>query len=350
MRTIAPVLHEMSLIRFLFIADTHLGFDYAWQPRVKRRRRGDDFWANYRLALKPAFEGRVDAIVHGGDLLYRSKVPPRLTAKAFEPLLSIADSGIPIYITPGNHERSAIPHPFLAVHKSIHIFRSPESFIFEKNGIRILISGWPYYPRNVRHDFLRLIEATGWYNNSADVKLLCLHHLFEGASVGPNNYVFRSQPDVIKTADLPADLDAVLTGHIHRAQILTHDLKGNPLSAPIFYPGSIERTSFAEKDEDKGYFILEINPDDRIAVRGRFMKLPARPMHVIVPPTNLTGPAGLRAWISRKLAGLPGDSVVNVKLAEGMNEENRRVMTSAWLRQFSPETMTVNLQAPRSKR
>jgi len=30
---------------------------------------------------------------------------------------------------------------------------------------------------------------------------------------------------------------------------LQKDLKGKLLNAPVFYPGSIERTSFAEKDE-----------------------------------------------------------------------------------------------------
>ena len=48
-----------------------------------------------------------------------------------------------------------------------------------------------------------------------------------------------------------------LTGHIHRFQILSRDLKARVLPAPVFYAGSIECTSFAEKNEKKGYLILE---------------------------------------------------------------------------------------------
>ena len=40
----------MGLIRILLIADTHLGFDLPFRPRIKRRRRGLDFFANSPLS------------------------------------------------------------------------------------------------------------------------------------------------------------------------------------------------------------------------------------------------------------------------------------------------------------
>ena len=43
----------------------------------------------------------------------------------------------------------------------------------------------------------------------------------------------------------------MLAGHIHRHQVLTQDLGGRPLGAPVFYPGSVERTAFAEEGESK---------------------------------------------------------------------------------------------------
>jgi exonuclease SbcD len=111
----------MGLVRVLFLADTHLGFDLAFRPRLERRRRGPEFFANFKRALQPALNGRVDCVVHGGDLLFRSKVPARLVGMAFEPLKQVADTGTPVYLVPGNHERSAIPHRHLAEHPHIHI-------------------------------------------------------------------------------------------------------------------------------------------------------------------------------------------------------------------------------------
>ena len=50
----------MGVARVLFLTDTHLGFDYPFRPRIQRRRRGLDFFANYEKALAPALDGKVD--------------------------------------------------------------------------------------------------------------------------------------------------------------------------------------------------------------------------------------------------------------------------------------------------
>ncbi|MGZ6144044.1 MAG: metallophosphoesterase, partial [Myxococcales bacterium] len=65
-------------VRLLLLADTHLGFDEPTHARVERRRRGSDFLANFERALEPARRGEVDAVIHGGDLFYRSRVPAAL--------------------------------------------------------------------------------------------------------------------------------------------------------------------------------------------------------------------------------------------------------------------------------
>ena len=93
----------MDMIRILFLADTHLGFDFPFRPRVERRRRGPDFFKNFRKALEPAYSGEVDAVIHGGDLFFRSKVPAKLVDMAFEPLKEVADLGVKVYLVPGNH-------------------------------------------------------------------------------------------------------------------------------------------------------------------------------------------------------------------------------------------------------
>ena len=64
-----------SRLRVLLLADTHLGLDLPLRPRVDRRRRGPDFFANTARALEPALRGEVGLVVHGGDLLYRSHRP-----------------------------------------------------------------------------------------------------------------------------------------------------------------------------------------------------------------------------------------------------------------------------------
>ena len=117
------------MIRILFVADTHLGFDLPSRPRVERRRRGPDFFANFERALEPALRGEADAVLHGGDLLYRSRVPPQLVDAAFAPLKRVADAGMPVLFVPGNHERSHVPHALLALHPLIHVFDRPRTYV-----------------------------------------------------------------------------------------------------------------------------------------------------------------------------------------------------------------------------
>lgn len=248
-------------IRVLLVADTHLGFDLPQRPRRDRSRRGEDFFASFELALLPALRGEVDLVVHGGDVLFRSQVKPSLVMRAFAPLKRVAEAGVPVFVVPGNHERSAIPYPLLAAHPGIHIFDQPRTFSVTVRGVEVAVAGFPCERNGIRDRFASLVEQTGWRFVRSAIRLLCFHQSVEGATVGPADYVFRSSSaDVIAARSIPGDFAAVLAGHIHRAQILTSDLTGRLLAAPVFYPGSTERTSAAENGEPKGYVTLELEP------------------------------------------------------------------------------------------
>ena len=151
----------MGVVRVLFLADTHLGFDLSFRPRVQRCRQGPDFFANFKHALQPAFDGAVDCVIHGGDILYRSKVPPQLVEMAFEPLIQVADMNIPVYIVPGNHECSAIPHADRVRHPNIHIFDRPRTFILQIDGTKVALTGFAFVRQGVRRRFLNLLGQSG---------------------------------------------------------------------------------------------------------------------------------------------------------------------------------------------
>ena len=314
----------MDLIRILFLADTHLGFDFPFRPRIQRRRRGPEFFANFKRALRPALQDRVDCVVHGGDLFYRSKVPPQLVAMAFKPLKQVADQGTPVYLVPGNHERSAIPHSHLAEYPGIHIFDRPRTYLLRKDDFTLALAGFPFVRHGIRRDFLHRIDQTGRHHTDAAVQVLCVHQLIEGATVGPAGYVFRYAPDVINASDIPAGFSAVLSGHIHRFQVLAKDLRGKALRAPVFYPGAIERTSFAEKNEKKGYLILELAADGlksgRLS-RWRFHELPTRPMiQLNLHPADMDA-AKLRSYLESTIKE-PKPLLVKIKSRYCLQKEN----------------------------
>ena len=334
-------------IRILLIADTHLGFDLPVRPRVERRRRGHDFYANFERALRPALLGDVDLVVHGGDLFDRSRVPAALVDLALEPIVHVAGAGVPVYIVPGNHERSRIPPHLWVAHPNIHIFDRPRTFIHAGQQGSVALVGFPF-TRRIRDRFPELLRQARDAAPSADRRLLCMHQTVEGAQVGPGDYTFRQGPDIIPGLDVPSGFDAVLSGHIHRRQVLTQDLGGRPLAAPVIYPGSVERTSFAERAEEKGYAVVTVGLEPGPArVQVSFEPLPARPMVSLVLEPATPNPATLADQLAARLRALDPDSVVRVQLGGPNAAESLQSLSAARLRALAPPTMNVAL-APAS--
>lgn len=335
----------MDPVRVLFLADTHLGFDMPFRPRIRRRRRGPDFFENFRRALEPALHGKVNLVVHGGDLLYRARVGARLVQTAMQPLLRVADRGVDVFIVPGNHERSRIPYPLLTRHAHVHVFDRPRTFVRCYNGWTLAVAGFPYHPRMAGRAFARRLEATRWRETRAQIRILCMHQIVQGARVGVQDYVFRSGGDVVPARDIPKDFAAVLAGHVHRWQMLSSP------AAPVLYPGSIERTSFAERNEAKGFLLLELTGDEHHPggrlLRWDVVALPARPMVSVgldlYPDDDAISVA---SRLQHQLALLDPHAIVRIQIQGRPSVEVRRVIGAASLRNLAPSTMNVSVSWP----
>ena len=181
-------------------------------------------------------------------------------------------------------------------------------------------------------------------NHKADAAVLCIHQSVDGARVGPQDYTFHEKPDVIDAAAIQAGLTAVLAGHIHRHQVLTRDLSGRQMSAPVFYPGAIERTSYAEKNEDKGYLMLTIKGSQTVRGRlkcWRFHHLPARPMIRLDLQLNQRGADNVTARIEDMIRTLPDDAIVQLRLYGQPEKSVLERIRAASLRRLAPETMNI---------
>lgn len=295
-------------------------------------------------------------MVHGGDLLYRSKVPSWLVTRAMEPLFDVADLGVPVFIVPGNHERSRLPYPLLTCHPGVHIFDRPRSFSMRLEDVTIALSGFPFTRRVAGDAFTRRLEETGWRDEaSADIRLLCIHQAIEGARVGAQDFTFRSGPDVIAGADIPPGLSALLSGHLHRAQVLSRDLAGRALAAPVIYPGSTERTSIAERHEPKGYSLLEWSPGGSQGqswqlLRKRFVPLPIRPMVLLEVDVHGLRAAALRALLCDRLEAIDADAIVKLRAHGSPQQEAMPILSAPSLRALAPATMNIDLSLPHSDR
>jgi DNA repair protein SbcD/Mre11 len=333
----------MTEIRILLLADSHLGFDLPVRPRVARRRRGDDFLANYATALAPAVAGEVDLVVHGGDVFDRPRVHEGVAYEALGRLVRVAEGGVPVFVVPGNHERSLIPHSRFARHALLHVFDRPRTFTADVRGTTVALAGFPYQRRDVRARFGELLEQTRWRDAGAALSVLCLHHCVEGATVGPADFTFTSAADVIRGRDIPSGLAAVLSGHIHRHQVLTRDLAGRPLAAPVLYPGAIERTSFAEMNETKGFMLVTLSPGD---VSWEFRPLPARPMLVRELDAAVLRGRALDVALRDVIAAAPPDAVLRIRVPGDVSAADLHLLSASRLRTIAPGTMNVEVVMP----
>jgi DNA repair exonuclease SbcCD nuclease subunit len=167
------------------------------------------------------------------------------------------------------------------------------------------------------------------------------------------NYTFKYNDDVIRHQDVPQEFTAVLAGHIHRYQILRKDLHGHLLSTPVYYPGSVERTSFAEKDEKKGYFMFELDTkkDSRLFIHTvQFIQLPARPMvKVNISPQGMDEKK-LKAYINKALQCLSPQSVVKLDIQGFIPQVCLPVLRASSLRALAPKEMNISIRFVQMKR
>lgn len=243
-------------LRIVFLSDTHLGFDFPLRKHFAQNRRGSAFFDNYQQALNYAFDNDADCLIHGGDFFFRSKVSSKIVNKAYLPLFELAQSGIKCFMVPGNHERSCLPFSLFLNHPNIFIFKKPKTFKINLGNHLLSISGFPFMQGNIREHFSSVLKQTLWDSGTSSLNILCLHQLIEGAHVGPINYIFKEGEDVIRMQDIPESFFLVLAGHIHTKQVLSKPSKKGDI--PIVYAGSVEKTSFAERNEEKGFFDIRI--------------------------------------------------------------------------------------------
>jgi DNA repair exonuclease SbcCD nuclease subunit len=99
----------------------------------------------------------------------------------------------------------------------------------------------------------------------------------------------------------------VLSGHIHRHQVL------RPLGGPpVIYAGSVERTSFAEAPEAKGFVVLQLTRSGLGPFE--FRPLPARPMVTRTLSFGNTHATEVHARLAAAIESTPDDAVVQLRI------------------------------------
>lgn len=244
------------------IADTHLGFDTG-KTSEARNYTYEQMFQVFESINNIAKEENVDFILHGGDLFNRSKPRKKVLRRTFDIIEQILKDDIGFLAVPGNHEQAKIPENLLNYHPKCHFFTSLS--LQQIDCCNII--GFPYQAKNI-DGLIQKIDDLIMKNREQRSIVLC-HQLFSGSTFGPHQFMFKEQHGAININYFSSNICLFISGHIHRAQVLNDGL--------VVYPGSLERTSFVESIEPKGYLLIDVEEE---YLKVRFKQISSSPMDV----------------------------------------------------------------------
>lgn len=299
-------------MKLLHTADIHLGTkNYGRMDAASGlNTRLLDVRRSFEAMVERALDEDIDCFLFCGDAYHTADPTPtqqKIFARCLQP---IADADIPIVLVVGNHDHpvsfgkasSLDIFPFLD--GEIHLFNRPSlQTIPTKSGpLQVLALPWPVRsliltkeehrkktPDEVRAfieqkyvEYVRTATQTiqaGRDGFDPDVPTVLAAHLtVQGAELaGSERTSLIAQEPKFTVGQLAVPpVHYVALGHIHQPQNRNPD--GD---IPVVYSGSIERVSFKECGERKGFYLVDIDPARTPAADLTYVETPARPFVAI---------------------------------------------------------------------
>jgi len=270
-------------LKILHFADLHLGVESYGRidPATGLSSRFLDFLSTLDQVADYALENKVDLVLFCGDA-YKSREPSQTHQREFAKRINrLATSDIPVFLLVGNHDlpnaigKATTTEIFdtLAV-KNVYVSNRPSIYRVPTKSGAIQIVSLPWLRRSalltkeetknlgfeqINQKLQEILTSVITLNvPKLDPKLpaiLAAHVWVSGAQVGSERSMTIGQEHALLPSNVanPA-FDYVALGHIHKHQVLSK----NP---PVVYPGSLERLDFSDEEDNKGFYLVEIEPD-----------------------------------------------------------------------------------------
>jgi exonuclease SbcD len=277
-------------MKILHFADLHLGVESYGHldPATGLSSRLLDFLNALDQVVDYAIDNKIDLVLFCGDA-YRSREPTQTQQRELAKRINrLATNDIPIFLLVGNHDlpnaigRATSTEIFdtLAV-KNVYVSNRPQLYSIPTAGGTVQIVSLPWLRRSalltreetknltfdqinqrLQEALTRVIADKAQELDSKLPAILAAHVWVSGAKVGSESSMTIGQEHALLLGNIahPA-FDYVALGHIHKHQVLSD----NP---PVVYAGSLERLDFSEAEDDKGFYLVEIEPDKEAGKRA----------------------------------------------------------------------------------
>jgi exonuclease SbcD len=274
----------MKIIHF---ADLHLGVENYGRvdPATGLSSRLVDFLAAFDQLVDFALGNRVDLVLFCGDA-YKTREPTQTQQREFARRIDrLSRGGVPIFLLIGNHDmpnavgRATATEIFhtLSV-KNVYVASKPDIYPVQTESGVIQVAALPWLRRSAllsREDARDLtIEQTHRMMEEALTQMvgnlaarldpalpaiLAAHVLVGDAKVGRGSeraMAIGQEPALLLGNIANPAFDYVALGHVHKRQVLSE-------KPPVVYAGSLERVDFGEENDDKGFYVVDIEPESR---------------------------------------------------------------------------------------
>ncbi len=325
-------------MRILHFSDVHIGVESygTTDPSTGLSARLMDFLATFDEVVDYALDNAVDLVLFAGDA-YKSRDPSQTHQREFARRIArMAEGGLPVFLLLGNHD---IPHiasrataldifPTLSV-PNVTIGDRLDTYVVQTAAGPVQIVALPWIRRSAflareetrsltidqinRQLQERVTSLVAWQIESLDPAvpaLLTAHVSLNTARTSSEQSMLLGHDPVLMLSALARpELDYVALGHIHKHQVLS-------VNPHVVYTGSLERIDFGEENDEKGFCVIDLDPD---APRGermadfRFLPVGARrflTIEVKVDADEDPTQEAIRAIGRRRVA----DAIVRVRI------------------------------------
>ncbi len=270
----------------MHFADTHFGVELYGRldPATGLNTRLQDFSKSLTCAIDKALVEGVDLAVFAGDA-YKTRDPRQTEQREFAGCIRrLTDRGVPVVLLTGNHDMPALKGRAHAIEiyrtlgvTNVHVLNRPQLLTVDTAAGPVRIAPMPYLIKGysvAREEFQgKTLDQTramienlyvDYIENMAnevqkaadDVPTILLGHFWaNGAALShwQKGYFDVNEPQVPLSALTNPAFDYVALGHIHKHQDLNKHCQPH-----VVYCGSPDRIDFGERDETKGFVIVEL--------------------------------------------------------------------------------------------
>lgn len=253
------------MVRFLHIADVHLGTNQYNSPENTRKK--DFFYAFQSVIEKYALAENVDFVIIAGDLFDKNRLDPNTLNQAIVVFSALKEKNIPVFVIEGNHDSiwgdgSVSWLQFLGEHGYINFLkpeRQDNQIIFQNSSADNPLSGYYILNNQVR------IIGSQWYgaNTASAIPLLAegikqlgsypytillMHAGLEGYLAGYGT-ITKTQLEPLRGL-----VNYIALGHIHKHYIYDNF---------AYNPGSLEACCIPEYFDEHGALLVEIDSEGK---------------------------------------------------------------------------------------